>query len=167
MGRPGGWQATSFSTKDFCPPSISSCTTPSTLTSITPVDIPDSLKQGSGTVGGALVKDKTFFFASVDFTNQNRTTQLSSTLPSFVLDANGDLTYVGQYRQELLDARIDQKLSQGQTLMVRANYDNMFDTNPQRRRHRDHRAHGRAQVLPPGLVGAGHAHGGHRQQPPQ
>lgn len=130
MGRPGGWPATSFSTKGFCPPSISSCTTPSTLTSITPVDIPDSLKQGSGTLGGALVKDKTFFFASVDYTNQYRTTQLSSTLPSFVLDANGDLTYVGHYRQELLDARIDQKLSQSQTLMIRANYDNMFDTNP-------------------------------------
>jgi hypothetical protein len=130
MGRPGGWQNTSFSTKGYCPPSISSCTTPSTLTSITPVDIPDSLKQGSGTLGGALVKDKTFFFVSTDYTNEYRTTQLSNTLPSFVLDSNGDLTYVGHYRQELVDARIDQKLSPAQTLMFRANFDHMFDTNP-------------------------------------
>ena len=130
MARPGNWQATSFSTKLFCPPSIPTCTAPTTLTSISPVDIPDSLKQGSGSLGGALVKDKTFFFVSGDYTNQYRTTQLSSTLPSFVLDSNGDLTYVGHYRQELLDARIDQKLTPTQTLTIRANFDNMFDTNP-------------------------------------
>src|SRR6185295_4381911 len=46
LARPGGsFQETSFSTKGFCPPSVSSCTTPTSLTSISPVDIPDKLNQ--------------------------------------------------------------------------------------------------------------------------
>src|SRR5215472_14423678 len=59
MNRPGDMQATSFSTKNFCAPSVPSCVTPSTLTSISPVDIPDKLSQFSGSIGGALIKDKT------------------------------------------------------------------------------------------------------------
>ena len=34
MSRPGGMQADTFSTKGFCPPSVTSCVTPSTLTAI-------------------------------------------------------------------------------------------------------------------------------------
>src|ERR1043165_5707524 len=64
--RPGGWQAERFSTKGFCPPSVSSCVTPTTLQAINPVDIPDQLAQVSGTVGGPIVKDKTFFFVTTD-----------------------------------------------------------------------------------------------------
>ncbi len=131
LGRPGSWQATSFSTKGFCPPSITTCVTPSTLTSITPVDIPDVLNQLSGSIGGAIVKDKLFFFAAEDYTDEHRTTQLSNTLPSFVLDSNGDLTYVGHYRQQLSNVRLDDKLSSNQTLTFRANMDRMYDTNPQ------------------------------------
>src|SRR6266571_7402072 len=43
LGRPGGsMQANAFSTKGFCAPSVSStCITPTTLTAINPVDIPD------------------------------------------------------------------------------------------------------------------------------
>src|SRR4051812_13598922 len=44
MSRPGGsLQANTFSTKNFCAPSVASCVTPSTLTAINPVDIPDKL----------------------------------------------------------------------------------------------------------------------------
>src|SRR6185295_8742059 len=39
LSRPGGAQARSFSRDGFCPPSIPSCTTPTTLESISPVDI--------------------------------------------------------------------------------------------------------------------------------
>src|SRR5204863_843180 len=101
--RPGGWQAKRFSTKGFCPPSVSSCVTPSTLTAINPVDIPDALQQVSGTIGGPLAKDRTFFFATADYTRQDRTTFLSTTLPAFVLPANGNLEYTGNYRQSLFD----------------------------------------------------------------
>ena len=87
LGRPGGGQATTFSTTGFCPPSVSSCTTPGTLEAINPADMPDELSQVSGSIGGPIVKDKTFFFATADYTRQDRTTYLSSTLPAFVLPA--------------------------------------------------------------------------------
>src|SRR5690349_37961 len=39
--RPGDWQADTFSTTNFCPPSVPTCLTPTTLKAINPVDIPD------------------------------------------------------------------------------------------------------------------------------
>jgi len=131
MSRPGGWQAKTFSTKGFCPPSVPSCVTPSTLVAINPVDVPDALAQISGSIGGPIVRDKTFFFATADYTRQNRTTFLSSTLPAFVLQADGHLDYTGQYRQFLLDGRLDHKFTQNQALMFRLNVDRFFDDNPQ------------------------------------
>jgi hypothetical protein len=130
MGRPGGWQAKTFSTDGFCPPSVSSCVTPTTLTAINPADVPDKLNQLSGSVGAPIAKDKTFIFAAADYTRQDRTTFLSPTLPAFVLPADGSLTYVGHYRQELVNGRLDHKLTPLQTLMWRFNVDRMYDTNP-------------------------------------
>jgi len=130
MVRPGSMQAKTFSTDGFCAPPVSTCTTPSTLKAINPADVPDELDQISGSVGGPIVKDKTFFFATADYTWQDRTTFLSSTLPSFVLPPDGSLTYEGHYRQGLMNARVDHKLSTTQNLMVRANYDHFYDTNP-------------------------------------
>lgn len=132
MIRPGGgWQAKSFSTKGFCPPSVPSCVTPSTLKAISPVDIPDALQQYSATIGGPIVKDRTFFFGTIDYTRQNRTTFLSTSLPAFVLPADGNLAYTGHYRQTLFNGRIDHKLTSNQTLMFRLNFDRFFDDNPQ------------------------------------
>jgi hypothetical protein len=129
--RPGGWQAKTFSTKGFCPPSVSSCVTPTTLTAINPVDVPDALQQVSGTIGGPIKKDKTFFFATADYTRQNRTTFLSTALPAFVLPADGHLDYTGHYRQFLFDGRVDHKFTPSETLMVRFNVDRFSDDNPQ------------------------------------
>ena len=129
--RPGDWQAKTFSTKNFCPPSVSSCVTPSTLQAINPVDIPDALKQYSGSVGGPIIKDKTFFFTTLDYTRQNRTAFLSSTLPAFVLPVDGNLAYTGHYRQTLFDGRLDHKLTSNNTLMFRFNVDRFSDDNPQ------------------------------------
>ena len=102
LARPGGMQAKTFSTDGFCPPSVSTCTTPARSTAINPADLPDELNQVSGSVGGPIVKDKTFFFATADYTRQDRTTFLSSTLPAFVLPPDGSLDYVGHYRQRLV-----------------------------------------------------------------
>ena len=131
MGRPGDMQAKTFSTKNFCAPSVPTCVTPGTLTSISPVDVPDSLSQFSGSFGGPLVKDKTFFFVTGDYTRQDRTTFLSSTLPAFVLPADGNLAYTGHYRQALVNGRLDHKLTPNQTLMLRVNVDRFHDDNPQ------------------------------------
>ena len=130
MGRPGDWQSKRFSTDGFCPPSVPTCTTPSTLVAINPTDLPDELHQVSGSIGGAVVHNRTFFFASTDVTRQDRTTALSPTLPSFVLPADGSLEYVGHYHQELFNARADHRLNSAQSLMLRFNVDRMFDTNP-------------------------------------
>ncbi len=129
--RPGDWQAKTFSTKGFCPPSVPTCVTPTTLTAINPVDIPDALKQGSITIGGPVIKDKTFFFATTDVTQQDRTTFLSSTLPAFLLPSDGHLDYTGHYRQFLFNGRLDHKLTPGQTLTARFNVDRFYDDNPQ------------------------------------
>jgi hypothetical protein len=131
MSRLGGMQAKTFSTKNFCPPSVPSCVTPTTLTAINPVDVPDALSQVSGSIGGPIIKDKTFFFATADYTRQNRTTFLSSALPAFLLPADGSLDYTGHYRQFLFDGRLDHKLTRNQTLMVRMNVDRFDDDNPQ------------------------------------
>jgi hypothetical protein len=130
MARPGGMQAKTFSTRGFCAPSVGTCVTPSTLVAINPTDLPDELNQVSGSIGGSIVKDRSFFFATADYTHQDRTTQLSPTLPAFVLPADGSLEYVGHYRQGLFNGRFDHKLTPSQTLMVRANYDHFYDTNP-------------------------------------
>jgi hypothetical protein len=131
MNRPGRWQAKTFSTGGFCPPSVSTCVTPPTLQRINAADTPDKLNQFSGSVGGPVVKDKTFFFLTNDYTRQDRTTFLSSSLPAFVLPADGNLAYTGFYRQELFDGRVDHKLTPRQNLMFRFNVDRFFDTNPQ------------------------------------
>jgi len=129
--RPGDWQAEKFSTDGFCPPSVTTCVTPNTLVAINPVDIPDALQQYSGTIGGPIVHDRTFFFATADYTRQNRTTFLSTSLPAFVLPADGNLAYTGHYRQFLFNGRVDHKLTSNQNLMFRMNVDRFFDDNPQ------------------------------------
>jgi hypothetical protein len=131
VARPGDVEAKSFSTKNFCAPSLSTCTVPSTLTSISPVDVPDTLHQFSASVGGRMIKDKTFFFLADDYTRQNRTALLSNTLPAFVLPADGSLSYIGKYHQELFEGRVDHHLSEDQNLALRFNLDRFSDTNPQ------------------------------------
>lgn len=132
MFRPGGsWQAKQLPANDFCPRSLNTCVPPTNLNSISPVDIPDKLGQFSGSIGGPVVHDKTFFFVAVDRTHQNRTAILSSTLPAFLLPPSGDLNYVGRYRQTLVNARLDHRLTDRQNLALRFNSDQMFDDNPQ------------------------------------
>jgi carboxypeptidase family protein/TonB-dependent receptor-like protein len=130
MNRLGSMQAKTFSTSGFCPPSVATCDTPSSLAAINPVDIPDALSQYSGSIGGPIVKDRTFFFLTADYTRQDRTTSLSKFLLDLV-PTNGVIDYTGHYRQTLVNARLDHQLMSSQTLMLRANLDRFYDDNPQ------------------------------------
>jgi len=129
--RPGSWQADSFSTSNFCPDSVPSCLKPASLQTISPVDIPDKLSQVSGTIGGPIVRDRTFFFLSADYTRQDRTTFLSTALPPSLLPPDGSLDVTGHYRQTLFNGRLDHKIADGQNLMFRFNFDKFYDDNPQ------------------------------------
>jgi hypothetical protein len=92
---------------------------------IVPPNTPDSLVQGSASIGGAITPDRTYYFVAADFTRQNRTAPITTPL------ALPGTTFVGSYRQALLFARMDHKLSTAQTLMARINLDRLSDTNPE------------------------------------
>ena len=130
-GRLGGMQAKRFSTTGFCPDDVDTCVTPATLQNINPVDIPDELRQYSGSIGGPIIKDRTFFFVTGEYTQQDRTTFLSPSLPAFLLPTGGDLSYTGHYRQTLVNARLDHELTPSNALMLRTNVDRFYDDNPQ------------------------------------
>ena len=130
LGRPGGMQAKTFGTNGFCAPEVATCVTPPTLKAINPADTPDVLNQYSVSLGAPIVKDKTFFYATADYTMQDRTTFLSPALPAFLLPADGHLDYEGNYRQTLAQVRVDHRLAPSQSLMARVNLDRFHDTNP-------------------------------------
>jgi len=125
--RPGGMQSDTFSDKNQCPSSVSSCVVPTANgqnLAIKPPDIPDSLAQGSFSIGGPLAHDRTHYFVAGDFTHQDRTAILTTPLAE-------SPEFVGHYKQALLDARLDQTLNPSNTLMARFNLDRFRDTNPQ------------------------------------
>jgi hypothetical protein len=127
-GRPGGLQTDSFSADQQCPGSVTTCVPP-TLNggpaAIIAPDIPDSLIQGSFAIGGPLVKDRSQYFVASDATAQDRTAPITTPL------VPPGSTYVGAYRQFLLNGRIDHKVSADNSLMARLNVDRFYDTNPQ------------------------------------
>jgi hypothetical protein len=123
LGRPGGLQATTLSADQQCPGSISTCVAPTT--GLVPPDIPDALAQVSFALGGALAKDQTHYFLASDYTHQDRTAFVTSPLV-----ASGT-TIVGNYRQALVNARVDHKINPSHSMMARLNLDRFYDTNPQ------------------------------------
>ncbi len=128
LGRPGGMQSTTFSADPQCPGSIPTCVVPTAngvAVHLVPPDIPDSLAQGSFALGGAFVPDRTHYFLAGDGTWQHRTAAIASPL------VPAGSTYLGHYRQALLDGRIDHTINSANTLMGRFNLDRFSDTNPQ------------------------------------
>ena len=161
LGRPGGWQAKTFSTDGFCPPSVSTLhDAGARSTAINPADTAGRAEPGLR-LDRRADRRRTRRSSSPPPTTRGRIGRRSSrpTLPAFVLPADGSLDYVGHYRQELFNARVDHKLTPAQTLMVRVNFDHFYDTNPERRRRRHQRADRRAPVHARRLDDAGQPHG--------
>jgi hypothetical protein len=128
LGRPGAWQSTTFSPDLQCPSAIATCRPPTLANSpapIIPPDIPDALAQGSIAVGGPLQRDRMQLFVAADATKQDRTAAVTSPL------VPAGTTVVGNYRQALVNARVDYKANASSTLMGRVNLDRFYDTNPQ------------------------------------
>jgi outer membrane receptor protein involved in Fe transport len=90
---------------------------------VTDVKTGDDLRQGSGTIGGAIVPDRTHYFISAEHNDQQRGSRITSPL------APG--TYFGDFRQTLFMARLDQELGDANHLLARANADRLTDSNPQ------------------------------------
>ena len=148
LGRPGDWQAETFSTKGFCAPSVSSCTTPSTLTAINPADVPDELNQVSGSIGGAagqgqdvLLRDRRLHAAGSDDVPvehaavvraaARRQPHLCRALPAGARSTRGSITSSRRRRRSWsASTSID-----------------FYDTNPQRRGRRHERADRGAALL--------------------
>ena len=86
--------------------------------------VQETLAQGSGMLSGPIVKDKTYFMVSGQYTNQDRPAVITSPVdPGSV--------YNGTFGQTLFLARLDQEITKNNHLMVRANFDRFSDTNPQ------------------------------------
>jgi outer membrane receptor protein involved in Fe transport len=83
----------------------------------------NTLAQGSAMVSGPIVKDKTFFLASYEYTNQDRDAVITSPVDPGAI-------YSGTFSQNLLFARIDQQISQNNMLTIRGNFDRFTDSNP-------------------------------------
>jgi outer membrane receptor protein involved in Fe transport len=83
----------------------------------------DELQQGSATIGGAVVPDRTHYFLSAEHNDQERGSRITSPV------APG--TFFGDFRQTLVMARLDQELGGANHLVVRGNLDRLKDTNPQ------------------------------------
>ena len=86
--------------------------------------VQETLAQGSGMLSGPIVKDKTYFMVSAQYTNQDRPAVITSPVDPGAF-------YNGTFGQTLFLARLDQQLSQNNRLSVRANFDRFSDSNPQ------------------------------------
>jgi outer membrane receptor protein involved in Fe transport len=89
---------------------------------VTDVKARDELKQGSASISGPLVADTTHVLASIEQSDQQRESRITSALlPS---------TFTGDYKQTLGMLRVDHQLGTANHLLLRGNIDRFTDTNP-------------------------------------
>jgi len=103
MGRPAGPQATL---------PLAAARTASTLA------------QGSGSLGGPLLSDRSHFFTSLEYSSQDRDAVITSPV------APGSI-FTGNFAQTLLFTRLDHQVNDKNSLSFRVNLDRFSDTNPQ------------------------------------
>ena len=84
----------------------------------------DTFAEGSGTISGPIITDRTYFLISSEYNQGYRDAVITSPLDPGAL-------YTGDYTQELFLIRLDHKLTSNNTLTLRGNLDHFRDTNPQ------------------------------------
>jgi len=82
----------------------------------------DKLAQGSGTISGPLLRERTYFLLSQEYTAQDRDAVITSPLAPGI--------YTGNARQSLFLARLDHRITDANALSLRLNFDRLNDTNP-------------------------------------
>jgi hypothetical protein len=84
----------------------------------------NTLAEGSGTFGGPIIHNRTYFLVAGEFNDQYRDAVITSPV------APGTF-FTGNFRQELFLGRVDHQLTDTNKLTLRTNLDRFFDTNPQ------------------------------------
>ena len=82
------------------------------------------LAQGSAAVSGPVVRGRTFFFGSVEYSTQQRDAVINTPIQPRSL-------FTGDFGQTLMFARLDHDLNAANRMTLRANLDRFSDTNPQ------------------------------------
>jgi hypothetical protein len=88
------------------------------------IHVADTLAQGSGSVGGPLVKNRTYIMAAGEYSYQKRDAPMSSPLAPTLFK------YTGEYEQALGLLRLDHRINNSNNLTMRLNFDRFSDTNP-------------------------------------
>lgn len=98
---------------------------PGSLTGRAPItgqDAEDELAQGSAFFSGPLVRDRVYWSAAGEYSDQDRDSIITSSL------APG--TFTGHYKQSLFFGRLDADLNDSNHMLARYDLDRFTDTNP-------------------------------------
>ena len=91
---------------------------------LAPQKTANTLAQGSGAISGPIIKGRTYYFGSLEYSHQQRDAVVNSPIePRFL--------FTGNFGQTLMFARLDHDLNQANRLTFRTNFDRFSDTNPQ------------------------------------
>ena len=159
--RPGGWQAKTFSTDGFCPPSVATCTTPATLDGDQPGGRARRAEPGLR-LDRRRRSSRTRRSSSPPPTTRGRIARRSSRrrCRRSCCRRTAASTYVGHYRQKLFNAPARSQADAGADADGARQLRSLLRHQPERRRRRHQRADRGAPVHARLVDGAGQSHGG-------
>ena len=85
----------------------------------------NTLAHGSGAVAGPIIRDRTYFMVSAEYSSQMRDAVMTSP------EGPPGAIFAGHFSQTLFLARVDHQFTPNHQLNIRANFDRFSDTNPQ------------------------------------